>query len=280
MKTIAVTGGGGKLGTEVIGTLRQQGYEVVSLDKQLSERVHCRQVIVDLNDFGQVAGALAGVDAIIHLAAIPAPIYYPPAHIFANNTLAGYHVLEAASLLGIRKVVMGSSESSYGLAWAETPFDPDYLPLDEQHPQQPQECYGLSKIVNEQTAEMFHRRNGMSVFSLRFSMIVAPKEYRHLNIGKPENFKKILWSYIDIRDAAEACLAALRSDVAGAVHLNITADDTLSDWKTEKLLASFYPEVKELRSAFKDREAIVSNGLAKELLAWRPKYSWSTVEKA
>jgi nucleoside-diphosphate-sugar epimerase len=278
MKTIAVTGGGGKLGSQVIVKLQQQGYEVVSLDNHLSDVVRCKQINVDLNDFGQVIGALAGVDAIIHLAAIPAPIHFTHSYIFANNTASGYHVLEAASLLGIRKVVMGSSESSYGFAWAPQPFSPDYFPVDEQHQQQPQECYGLSKVVNELTAEMFHRRTGMQVVSLRFSMIVGPGEYRHLAIGKPEAFKHILWSYIDIRDAVDACLAALHTEHAGAVHLNITGNDTLSDWTTAKLLENFYPEVKDLRAPFYDREAIVSISLAQKVLSWQPKHSWADAE--
>ncbi|MFE4711433.1 NAD-dependent epimerase/dehydratase family protein [Paenibacillus sp. NPDC056722] len=278
MKTIAVTGGGGKLGSQVISKLQQQGYDVVSLDNHLSDRIHCRQIKVDLNDFGQVVGALAGADAIIHLAAIPAPIHFPHAYIFANNTLAGYHVLEAASILGIQKVVMGSSESSYGFAWAPQPFSPDYFPVDEGHPQQPQECYGLSKVVNELTAEMFHRKTGMQVISLRYSMIVGPGEYRHMATAKPETFKQILWSYIDIRDAVDASLAALHTDYAGAIHLNITGNDTLSEWKTQKLLETFYPGVTDLRVPFHNREAIVSNSLAQKVLDWRPKHSWSGAE--
>ncbi|PIH60502.1 NAD(P)-dependent oxidoreductase [Paenibacillus sp. LK1] len=280
MKTIAVTGGGGKLGSQVIEKLQLQGHDVVSLDKHLSDRVRCRQIIVDLNDYGQVVGALAGVDAIIHLAAIPAPLHYPHSYIFANNTLSGYHVLEAASLLGIKKVIMGSSESSYGFAWANKPFAPDYFPVDEQHPQQPQECYGLSKIVNEVTAEMFHRRSGIQVISLRFSMIVGPGEYRHLAIAKAETFKHILWSYIDIRDAVDACLAALHADYDGAVHVNVTANDTLSDQQTTELLATFYPNVKDLRTPFSSREAIVSNGMVKDVLSWGgPKHSWADEEQ-
>jgi nucleoside-diphosphate-sugar epimerase len=278
MNTIAVTGGGGKLGSQVIGMLQEQNYDVVSLDNHLSDRIRCKQIKVDLNDFGQVIGSLEGVDAIVHLAAIPAPIHYPHSYIYANNTVAGYHVLEAASLLGIRKVIMGSSESSYGFAWAPQPFSPHYFPVDEDHPQLPQECYGLSKVVNELTAEMFHRRNGMQVTSLRFSMITGPGDYRHLAIAKPETFKHILWSYIDIRDAVTACIAGLHAELNGAIHLNITGDDTLSDRTTKDLLKSYYPEVGDLRKPFLDREAIVSNALAKKLLSWQPKYSWSNTE--
>ncbi|MNV80452.1 hypothetical protein D3C71_1740560 [compost metagenome] len=118
----------------------------------------------------------------------------------------------------------------------------------------------------------------MQVTSLRFSMITGPGDYRHLAIAKPETFKPILWSYIDIRDAVTACIAALQAELNGAIHLNITGDDTLSDRTTEELLKSFYSEVGDLRKTFQDREAIVSNTLAKKLLSWQPKYSWSNTE--
>ncbi|OBZ12579.1 NAD(P)-dependent oxidoreductase [Bacillus sp. FJAT-26390] len=275
MKTIAVTGGSGKLGTQLIKELQQQGYQVVSLDNQRSNELRCKQIKVDLTDFGQVVSALHGADAIVHLAAIPAPLVHTYPYIFANNTVAGYHILEAASILGIRKVVMGSSESSYGFAWAPTPFAPDYLPLDEDHPQQPQECYGLSKIVNEQTAAMFDRRNGMQVISLRFSMITKPEEYKHLATDKPEVFKHILWSYIDIRDAVSACIASLQVEDRGAICLNITSSDTLCNWETERLVSRFYPEVTDRRAVFEGRAAVVSNQLAQDVLDWRPLHSWA-----
>ncbi|AIQ60680.1 NAD-dependent epimerase/dehydratase family protein [Paenibacillus borealis] len=274
METIAVTGGSGKLGSAVIRALQLSGYGVMSLDQRKSGELSCRQLIVDLSDLGQLAGALQGADAVVHLAAIPAPLLYPPAHIFANNVLSGYNVLEAAGLLGIRRAVLGSSESSYGFAWAPLPFPPEYVPVDEQHPQQPRECYGLSKVVNEATAAMFNRRGGMKAVSLRFSTVMTEAEYAHIRPEQPERFKKTLWSYIDIRDAADACLAALKHGEDAAAHLNITADDTLSDWPTERLLNEFYPEVHDRRSRFQGREALVSNRMAKETLHWQPRYSW------
>ncbi|QJD87030.1 NAD-dependent epimerase/dehydratase family protein [Cohnella herbarum] len=274
MRTIAVTGGSGKLGVWVVDDLLRQGYQVVSLDEKRSDKLRCKQLKVDLSDFGQVVGALHGSDAIIHLAAIPAPLGYTNDYIFSNNVRSTYHVLEAASVLGIDKVVTGSSESAYGFCWAKTPFSPNYVPVDELHPALPQECYGLSKIVGEQTAEMFHRRTGMRVYSLRFSMIVTPQEYSRSAISEPERYKRILWSYIDIRDAVQACIASLRSDDEGCHTLNITSNDTLSDWPTERLLSHFYPEITDRRQTFAGREAIVSNAGAKSILNWTPEFTW------
>ncbi|WP_308635848.1 NAD-dependent epimerase/dehydratase family protein [Paenibacillus silvisoli] len=276
MKTIAVTGASGKLGGWVVGELLNQGYTVIALDNRRSDKLRCRQITVDLGNLGQVIGGVNGADAIIHLAAIPAPGSFPNEFVFSNNVQSTYNVLEAASVLGIRKVVHGSSESSYGFAWAPRKFDPDYFPVDEAHPQLPQECYGLSKIVNEQTGDMFHRRTGMEVAAMRYSLIATPDELRAFGerIRKPESFKKILWSYVDIRDAVSATLSALTTDGYGSVSLNITSSDTLSDWETERLLREFYPEVRDLRRSFAGREAIVSNEAACRVLNWKPEYSW------
>ncbi|QHW32865.1 NAD(P)-dependent oxidoreductase [Paenibacillus rhizovicinus] len=277
MKTIAVTGGSGKLGQYVVRELVKQQYRVISLDQKQAPGLPCRQIVVDMNDLGQVASAMQGADAIIHLAAIPSPTGFPIPTIFANNVMGGYNILEAASMLGIRRVVMGSSTSAYGFAWALEPFAPHYLPIDEEHPQLSQEGYGLSKTLNELTAAMFHRRNGMQVVSLRFSLIAAPEEYERMkgSIAKHGDFAKILWSYVDIRDAASACIASLHADIDGAVALNITGDDTLSQFDTSELLRECYPEVTDLRVPFDGREPLFSNRLAKETLNWRPEHFWS-----
>lgn len=282
METIAVTGGSGKLGSRVVQELQHQGYRVFSLDHRTSPSLPCWQIQVDMQDLGQVASALQGADAVIHLAAIPAPVDYPQPHIFKNNVLGTYHVLEAASLLGIRKAVISSSTSCYGFAWAPGRLAPHYLPVDEKHPHLTEEGYGLSKTVSEQTAEMFSRRNGMQIVSLRFSLIAAPEEYEGLSDGirQPERFQKILWSYIDIRDAAAACAAALRADLGGrAIALNVTGDDALSETDTAELLREFYPDVTDLRGSLRGSAPLFDNSMAKEMLGWRPRYSWRDRER-
>ncbi|MCC3373993.1 NAD(P)-dependent oxidoreductase [Cohnella sp. REN36] len=273
MQTIAVTGGSGKLGRRVVAALQERQCEVVSLDRRESD-LPCRQHRVDLSDFGQVKEALKGADAVVHLAAIPSPNGFPNPVIFANNAVSTYHVLEAASLLGVRKVVSGSSESSYGFAWSPERLAPDYFPVDEEHPQRPSECYGLSKIVNELTGEMFHRRTGMQVVSMRYSTIMTMEEYGRMDTRDPRRYEKSMWSYIDIRDAARATVAALEADGLGAISLNVTADDTMSELPTEELLRICYPDVTARRASLEGRSAVVSNRLAKEKLGWLPLHSW------
>ncbi|WP_048747462.1 NAD(P)-dependent oxidoreductase [Paenibacillus sp. P22] len=275
MKTVAVTGGSGKLGSEVVRQLKEAEFDVVSLDSRISDKLPCRQLQVDMNDLGQVMSALRGAEGIVHLAAIPAPVGFPHNHIFAINVIGGFNILEAASLLGINRVVMGSSTSCYGFAWAEKPFAPAYLPVDEDHPHLAQEGYGLSKTLNEQTAAMFSRRSGLEVVSLRFSLIAAPQEHDHLReaMKRPEAFRKILWSYVDLRDAAAACVLALTAEgIQGAEVLNITGDDTLSELDTAELVKNYYPEVKEFKKELTGREPLFSNERAKRVLGWVPGY--------
>ncbi|WP_271755056.1 NAD-dependent epimerase/dehydratase family protein [Cohnella sp. JJ-181] len=277
MRTIAVTGGSGKLGRYVIEELQRQSYQVVSLDHRSGSGLPCRQIRADMSDLGQVAGGLKGADAVIHLAAIPAPVGYPHHQIFANNVLGSFNVLEAADMLGIRRVVMGSSTSCYGFAWALEPFSPSYLPVDEAHLQLPQEGYGLSKTVGELSSAMFARRSGMQIVNLRFSLIAAPEEYEGLakEARQPEHFKKILWSYVDIRDAAAACAAALRAPMGGeALALNITGDEVLSERDTAQLIAEHYPDVTDLRADMSGTAPLFSNALAKSKLDWRPVHKW------
>lgn len=277
LRTIAVTGGSGKLGRYVVEELRSRSYEVVSLDHRTSDKLPCRQIRVDMSDLGQVAGALRGVDAVIHLAAIPAPVGYPLHSIFANNVLGSYNVLEASDLLGIQRVVMGSSTSCYGFAWAQYPLSPDYLPVDEAHRQLPQEGYGLSKTVGELISAMFARNSRMEVVNLRFSLIAAPEDYAGLteSARHPERMRNILWSYVDIRDAAAACVLALTARVDGeAQSLHITGDEVLSERDTLQLIAEHYPDVTDLRGDLSGTAPLFSNALAKEKLNWRPVRKW------
>src|SRR3954463_13085109 len=150
--TIAVTGSSGKLGRHVVRDLHEHGYRTVALGRVPDpDSVADAAVRVDLTDHGQVIEALTAVDgrydrvdAVVHLAAIPAPGLTTNAATFANNIIATYNVFAAARLAGIRNIVWASSETVLGLPF-ETP--PPYIPVDEEYHPRPESTYSLVKTL-------------------------------------------------------------------------------------------------------------------------------------
>ncbi|PPA69400.1 NAD-dependent epimerase/dehydratase family protein [Jeotgalibacillus proteolyticus] len=276
MKKAVITGGSGLLGSAVIEEFLAHGYEVVNADVKHPKEALCRTVITDLTNLGEVYGILAGADAVIHLAAIPVAYSHPNEVTFQNNVMSTYNVLEAAGTLGIKKAVISSSESSYGICFSKQNLPPQYVPIDEEHPQLPEESYGLSKIVNENTAEMIHRRTGMQVVSFRLGNVISPEMYNNFPgfIHDPEQRKTILWSYIDTRDAATAYRLAVATDGLGSVALNIGADETSMDIESRQLMEECFPEVKDFRKELNGFEPLLNNEKAKNLLNWTPVHKW------
>ncbi|MFZ3577220.1 NAD-dependent epimerase/dehydratase family protein [Virgibacillus sp. DJP39] len=276
MTKVVITGGSGLLGPSVIEEFLQHGYEVLNVDQQLPKNPLCETITADLTNLGEAYDVLAGADAVVHLAAIPRAYMFPADVTFRNNTMTTYNILEAASNLGIKKAVITSSESSYGIVFAKSNLEPQYVPIDEEHPRLPEDSYGLSKIVNEQTAEMIHNRSGMQVVSLRIGNVIAPHMYKDFPdfIHKPELRKTIVWSYIDARDAASAYRLSIEKDNLGVVALNVAADDSSMDIKSKDLMAASFPGVTDFREPLTGYETLLSNKKAKEILDWKPVHKW------
>lgn len=281
MKRILVTGGSGKAGQWVIRELLAAGYDVVNVDSRRPESLPCRTLTADLTDLGQVVSAFsahvtgnrAPYAGVVHFAAIPRPFDHPNDVVFRTNTLSTYHVLEACGLLGIRKAVIASSESSYGMAFAHELLPPVYLPIDEDHPQRPEDTYGLTKVLNEQTAEMFHRRDGTQILSLRIGNVISPEDYAPLRarLGHPEDRQRILWSYIDARDLAVVCRLGLERDGLGCQVMNVTADVTSSNIPTPELLRRFFPQV-PLKTSLEGHASLYTNHRLKTALGWKQQH--------
>lgn len=278
---IMVTGGSGKLGQFVISDLVASGHEVVSVDQQAPESLPegVQFVRTDLSDTGEIAGSMRGCEAVIHLGAIPQPYGHPDEVVFANNTQATFAVLQAASLTGIGRVAFASSVSAYGAAWAPKPMSPRYVPVDEDHPMDNHDAYGLSKEVDERTASMFARREGMQIAGLRFHWVGSPGELQDFvpdGIDNPEETKRILWGYVDARDAASACRLAVEATFPGFEPFNIVAADTLSKDPTEGLLSRYLPET-EIRSPIPGAGSGYAIDKAERLLGWKPRYTWRMI---
>lgn len=281
-RRVLVTGGSGGLGRWVVRELLGHGYTVVSADRRPPEEpeVGVRYAELELTDVKEVERALDGCDAAVHLAAIPAPGGRPDEEVFANNVLGTFAVFQAASHLGVGRVVAASSTAALGAAFAPQPFGPRYVPIDEAHPLLPQDPYGLSKEVGERVGAAFGRRGGLSVTALRFHHVTQPGEAARLAAGfEPgsEIAARELGGYVDVRDAARACRLGLEAPPPGFEAFHITAADTLSRTPTLELVRRHFPEV-EVRASLAGPVSAWSIAKAERLLGYVPRYSWRTEE--
>ena len=289
-KRVIVTGGSGLAGKWVVENLVEHGYEVLNLDRVPMPRRTARTLITDITDAGQVFNALASstaptefvpdlepkpIDAIVHFAAIPRIMVTTDNEVFRINVMGTYNILDAASKLGIRKVIVASSETTYGVVFAHRHRNPQYFPLDEQYPVDPMDSYATSKVINEVTAKAFHARTGADLYCFRIGNVLDPEDYaKFAEWNKdPSLRERIAWSYIDGRDLAEAARLGIEKDGLGFEVMNVAADDVSSDLPTAELLKRFYPEV-PVKKPLGEFETLLSNEKLKRLLGWKQKYYW------
>jgi nucleoside-diphosphate-sugar epimerase len=280
MVRAAVTGSSGKLGRAVVTHLLAHGWDVVALDRVPSPLPDVASSVVDLTDFGQAVEALggiddrhAGVDALVHLAAIPAPGLVPNATTFANNMTASYNVYAAALRAGVRKIVWASSETVLGL-----PFDdpPPYVPVDEEYAPRPNSTYSLVKTLEEELARQLCRWHPeLSMTGLRFSNVMYPEDYAQFPAydADPRLRRWNLWSYIDARDGAQAVRRALHHDAPGADVFIIANADTVMARPSVDLLAVEFPDVPITRP-LREHETLLSIDKARRKLGYEPEHSW------
>ena len=268
-----MTGASGKLGRAATRELLTHGYDVVATDVNAPPvDLGVGLVRADLTDYGQTVDVLHGVEAVVHLAAIPAPDIYPPAHTFTANTAMNSNVFLAAAQLRLGRVVWASSETTLGL-----PFDvpPSYAPVDEDHFPLPTTTYALSKVVGETLAGHIAQWSGIPFVGLRLSNILGPEDYQRFPSYWPDARSRRwnLWGYIDVRDAAAACRLALSADVRGAANVIIAAADTVMNRPSADLLHEVYPGVPLTRDVG-EFGTLLANDRAREVLGFAPEYSW------
>lgn len=270
---VVVTGGSGKAGRAVVSELRAAGYAVTNVDVAASANPDDPTRVADLADIGQAIEALAGADAVVHLAAIPAPGIRTDGETFRNNTMSTYAVFSAAAQLGLRKVVWASSETLIGLPFLNE--DPRYAPIDEEHPLLPESHYALSKLAGEAIAEQFSRWSGIPFVALRISNIMESQDYERFPRywDDPTIRAWNLWSYVDSRDVAQAARLGLESDVAGSDAFLIAAADTCMTRPSVDLMRAVYPAV-PIRTELGEHETLLAIDKARLRLGYEPKHSW------
>ncbi len=278
---VVVTGGMGKIGRWLVEELTaerpsKRAHEVTVFDRVPGpEQGPVRYIGGDVQDLGQVVGALAGVDAVIHLAAVHRDGIAPNDVTFRTNVLGTFNVHEAAWRLGIRRVVSTSSASVLGWDYRERDFLPQYLPIDEDHPVSPQDAYGLSKQVGEDIARSYTNKCGLETVVLRPPGVVSPEQLDEMraNGGRaPSRF--VLCSYVDIRDLAYAYRLAVERPLSGCTVLFIAADDSTVPEPLSTVLPRLLPGLGDMAAGLTGTQSAVSTARARSILEWQPQYSW------
>ena len=173
---IVITGGAGVAGKACTAELLGRGHEVRCIDLLEAENPQAENLVVDVMDLGAVEEAVDGFDAILHLAAIPAPRPRPQwPEVWRVNAISTYNVFEAAAQRKVPKVVIASSICASGFCGGWKGEDILYLPVDEDHPARPQEPYSVSKLANEFTARSFSMSLEIDAICMRLGNIRYPK---------------------------------------------------------------------------------------------------------
>ncbi|WP_111639022.1 NAD-dependent epimerase/dehydratase family protein [Marinomonas shanghaiensis] len=290
-KRILFTGGSGKAGRHVVAYLLEQGHRVLNVDLVPLDSPGVDNLIADITDSGQMFNAMTsyagfdelepgkGVpafDAVVHFAAVPRILINPDNETFRVNTIGTYNVIEAAVKLGIKKVVIASSETTYGICFSDGETNPHSLPLEEDYDVDPMDSYGLSKVVNEKTARSFQRRSGIDMYALRIGNVVEPHEYVELfsnYFERPQVRRRNAFCYIDARDLGQIVDLCLQKDGLGFQIFNAGNDHNGAIIPTQELVARFFPGVPITRE-MGEHEALFSNRKIREVLGFKEQHNW------
>lgn len=276
---IIVTGSSGKLGVGVVAALREAGHRVIEFDSRAPRTPDAVQI--DITDYGQVSEAIAGVDerhsgvdAVVHLAAVPAPGLVPDTALITQNLTMTINVFQAARRAGVRRIVHASSETLLGIPMA---IDPPYAPLDEAAETRPEFMYAVGKHLEEELAKKLVRFDPeLRITGLRFSNVMAEEDYAEFPSWQ-NDLKARRWNlfgYIDRRDGGQAVLRALENAAPGYDTFIIAAADTVMERDSAELMAAEFPTVPLTRELV-GRETLLDITRAREVLGYEPQHSWT-----
>ncbi|WP_100613651.1 NAD-dependent epimerase/dehydratase family protein [Confluentibacter citreus] len=295
-KRILFTGGSGKAGKHAIAYLLEQGHRVMNVDLTPLDYPGVDNLIADITDSGQMFNAMssyAGLDelepgngipkfdAVVHFAAVPRILIKPDNETFRVNTIGTYNVIEAAVKLGIKKIIIASSETTYGVCFSDGVTNPHVLPLEEDYDVDPMDSYGLSKVVNEKTARSFQRRSGFDIYALRIGNVIEPHEYETLFphfFEHPEVRRRNAFCYIDGRDLGQIVDLCLQKDGLGFQIFNAGNDHNGVIIPSKQLTEQFFPGVPITRE-LEEHEALFSNRKIREVLGFKEQHNWRNYVK-
>ena len=276
MSGVLVTGSSGLLGRHVAEALVQAGHAVTGLDlAPPPENAAWTHVTGEADALAVVTELAMGMDALVHIAAIPRPTGRAAADVFRINMAAMYAAVEAARLARIRRFVYASSFSVLGYPFFEKKIVPPYLPVDEGHPPGAQDVYAVSKWLGEEMVEAAVRRGVFSAVSLRMPWIQTPETF-HAAVGPRRRQAEAacdLWAYLDARDAADAFAAAVERPIEGHLRVFLSASDSYMERSSTELVAEAYPDT-PIRAPLEGTAALIDISAARQALGFAPRFSW------
>ena len=281
---VLVTGARGKVGRALCPRLVEAGYDVRSTDLALPDwdRVGAGEiedyVQADLTDAGSTYAVVTGCEVVVHTAAIPQPIHNPPHVVFGNNLLSTFNTLEAAIRDGAGRFVHFSSETVPGFIFPYRPFQPDYLPVDEEHPIRPQDPYATAKWFGELLCDRAVERADIRCTSIRPSWVQDAGSYER-NLGPIVRDPSILignyCSYVDVHDLCDAVVLAIETDLPGHEVFYVASPDTIGGHPLVETVTSHYGGGDiEFRALDRPDASAVSIDKARRMLGWEPTRSW------
>ncbi|RVX74095.1 hypothetical protein B0A52_01927 [Exophiala mesophila] len=291
-KRIAFTGGSGKVGQLVVSELVKYGYQIINLDLSVSPNPSVHTIKCDVTDSGQVFSSLSThmrlgepfpaeppkiPDAVIHFAGIPTPMIYSDGETFKNNVSGMHNVIEAACKMGVKKIIIASSITTYGVAFGQGNIEYPSFPITEDLDVNPTDPYALSKVCGEKIARSYATRFGVDIYCLRIGRVFGPDEYDsdmfHGYVKEPENWFQHGWSYTDGRDLGQMCHRAIEKSGLGFQVFNAVNDTITNHHNTKDLLTRLYPHIPHTTDMV-HIAAPISNQKIKTLLRFMEEHNW------
>jgi len=275
---ILITGGAGYVGRAVCQRLAEN-HEITVFDVQ-PPAANYPYIVGSILNSADLLYAMRTQDAVVHLAARPTPRRWSDDDVMQVNVMGTQRVVEAAACGDPRRVVMASSDATFGFVFSPGRILPQYLPVDEDHPTCPTDAYGLSKVIGEQICARYSRDVGLKTVCLRYCWVWNPQHYVDIALyqDQSEDLTRALWSYVDGRDIAQAVELALTAEDLQHEVLLITSGETFCAIPTLELIRRYLPSDCEIREPdyFASNPHITpfDTRRAYQVLGYQPQFLW------